>query len=281
LNKTRLAAASVLIAAALASCKSGSDKVATFGPSTTRSTDTTEVTLPGAASSTSRSGINKTTTSLNPATLVKETGTTALSTKPNTDHLAMPRPGRYAYRDTVSGGNHPGESDMHFDISVNGQVVRVQQSQVLTNGGATYYEETHRSDGLFLTNSVIAGNSCAWSPPAASLPQAVIDGGTASTKSVCSVKLGAPTYNFNLAIDLAFKRLRTVSIGGKEYRCIDITRRRVFTNSEGTETVDATDTYAFALGLRIATDEHVVAESADKRQRNDFNHKTLLTALPS
>lgn len=269
------------MAAALASCKSGDDKVATFGSSTTRSTDTTEMTVPGATSSTSASGINKTTTSLTPATLVKETGTTALSTKPNTDHLSLPRPGSYAYRDTVSGGNHPGESDTHFDISVNGQVVRVQQSQVLTTGGATYYEETHRGDGLFLTNSVIASNNCAWSPPAASLPQAVVDGGTASTKSACSVNIGGTPYNFDLAIDLAFKRLRTVSIAGKEYRCIDVTRRRVFTNSEGTETVDATDTYAFALGLRIATDEHVVAESADKKQRNDFNHKTLLTALPS
>ena len=274
------------MAAALASCKGGDGKVSTFGSSTTRSTTTTTeatdattpdgspVTVPGATTT-----IKKTSTSLPPATLVKETGTTAVSTKPNTDHLALPKSGAYTFRDSVTGGSHPDESDRHFDISVNGQVVRMQQTQVASSGPASYYEETHRADGLFLTNSVISGSSCVWSPAAASLPQVVIDGGSLSTKSKCSAKVGATTYNFDLAIDVSFKRLRTVVIGGTEHRCIDITRRRVFTNAEGTETVDATDTYAFDLGIRIATDEHVVAKSST--DSNEFNHKTVLTSLPS
>ncbi len=261
------------MAAALASCKGG-DKVSTLGSSTTRSTNTTTADSAGDSTPGASTTVKKT-----PTTLLKQTGTTAVSTKPNTDHLALPKSGEYTFRDTTSGGTNPGERDTHFNFTVNGQVVRVQQSQVGTLRPASYYEDTHRGDGLFLTTSVIAGSSCAWSPAAASLPQSVIDGGTARTDSKCSAKIGAATYNFDLSIDLAFKRLRTVTIGSTEYRCIDITRRRVFTNADGTETVDSTDTYAFNLGMRISVDEHVVAKSGSTT--SDFRHKAVLTALPS
>jgi hypothetical protein len=281
-------AAAIVIAAALASCKSG-DKLSNLGTAPSRSTTTTTSTTianggtaadgsPLTSSAGGTTTIPKTATTLTPANLVKETGTTAVTTKPNTDHLALPKAGDYTFRDTKTDSNGTDAEDAQYAITVEGQTVRTERSG-LSAAGRSYFEETHRADGLFLTRSVLSGGSCAWSPAAASLPQSVIDGGNASTDSTCSTKIGTASYTFKLSVDLSFKRLRTVVIGGTEYRCIDITRHRVLTNDDGTETVDAVDTYAFKLGLRIEVSEQVVAKSGDKTSTH--THKAILTALPS
>ncbi|MEY2397148.1 MAG: hypothetical protein QOJ00_322 [Actinomycetota bacterium] len=275
MSKARVVMAVALIAVALASCKaggksSGLNAHTSADTSTTLSTDAASAS--GGATSTTASGGA-------PATVAGATDTTAITTKPDTDHLALPKPGDYTFRDSKSAGEGAGDRDTHFNLSVRGQVVRVQQTEIASTGPASYYEETHRREGLYLTNTVISGNSCAWFPSAASLPQSVIDGGKDTTKSTCSAQIGDTTYHFSLEINLAFKQLRTVVIAGTAYRCIDVTRHRVFTNADGSETVDATDTYAFKLGVRVATDEHVLAKSGTRS--SDYLHRVVLTALPA
>ena len=291
--------ATLLIAIVLTSCKSGG-KTATFDAAQANTTtsativenggttvdgepiiDDGDISIDGSSPVAKPVGgttsvLPKTATTLRPADLVKPTGTTVVETTPGTDSLSMPKAGRYVFRDTTTGPDH--EADFHYDISVNGPVVRLQQSELATTGPGSYYEETHTGDGLFLTNSVITGGSCMWSPPAASLPQSVIDGGTASTVSHCATKVGGKDYAFDLTVDLAFKRIRTVSINGTEYRCVDVTRRRVLKAGTLTETVDATDTYAFKLGLRIEVTEKV--NRKDGQDAKTYTHKSVLTALP-
>ena len=178
-----------------------------------------------------------TTTVVASTTTAPPTGAGPATTLATRDVLAMPKAGDYTFHDSVSGKN------LRYALSVGGTTVRLTE----TSTGAAY-DERHDPDGLWLVSSATSGGVCDWQPKVASLPQAVIDGGTVSTSSTCGPLTMTQT--------VTFKAFRTVTIDGVAQRCVDVTRHRVITGASTPLTADAVDTYAFALGVRVATDEH-------------------------
>lgn len=208
-----------------------------------------------------------------PAPALATTGTTSRAARP-TDALALPAPGDYRFRETITqdDGSPGRDGQVAFTVSSPAaQTVRVQQP----GPAQSYYEERHDDDGLWLTASALEFGVCRWSPKSASLPRSVIAGGTVTTTSTCEVDGLA----LRLETRVEFKAIRDVVIAGRTYRGIDVARRRELRNAESTIRSQAIDTYVFALGLRVATAEHSV--TTDDQGSRGTTRNLVLVSLPS
>ncbi len=201
---------------------------------------------------------------------VQPTGTTVVTSKPNVYKLAKPKTGVYGFRQVITpdDGSPKETSDIFFNLTSPdaNKLIRWQQSDA--SGAPTvssFYEESHDSNGLFLTMSTIdtPDNKCNWSPKSAELPQSVIDkiGEEVTTESECTVILNGEEEGFVLKTEIISKSIEQLSIGGKVYDCIKVERNRVLQTNGAKETSTAHDWYAFELGIRIKTSDHVTRET--------------------
>lgn len=234
----------------------------------------------GGTTNTTRSGSGTGTTD----TTFKTTGTTIVVPVPNRYRLALPKTGVYGFRQTIipdDGGSTNDDGVYYRYAGDGGQTVRIQSSDAqATSVAQDYFAETYTNEGLFLTDSALYGEPCVWSPRAISLPQSVIDGGPKVTsKSSCSTTVNNQPATFELEVTVAFKRLKTVRIGTKDYAAIDVTRHRVLKHAKETITSDAIDTYVFDLGIRVATSDHSTSE--DGKSVRGGTRNLVLTSIPS
>lgn len=215
-------------------------------------------------------------------TTLPTTGTTSVTAKPNVNRLQIPKTGVYTFRESLvqDDGGSGYEDDVLYRYAGDGQkTVRIQRSDASgTVLAEDYYAETYDTDGLYLVDSALYGDPCAWSPKAASLPQSVIDGGKVTTKSSCSTTINNQPATFELEVTIGFKRLKTIVFDGKDYLAIDVSRHRVLTHGNETITSDAIDTYAFALGIRVATSDHSISEDGKRVRASTRN--LVLVKLP-
>lgn len=206
------------------------------------------------------------------STYLVTTGTTSRTAEP-ADTFAFPKPGVYQFHDTVrpDDGSPGADKDSLFTYSSPApNVVRVQDGN-----SSGYYEERHDADGLWLITSQLSTGACRWDPKSALLPQKVIEGGSVSTTATCT----AGGLALQLETRVAFKVIRDITIAGRSYRAIDVTRHRVLSDGESTITSDAVDTYAFELGIRVATSEHTTTQT-DKAQ-SGLVRNLVLVSLPA
>ncbi len=211
-------------------------------------------------------------------TYLVTTGTTTRQPSPS-DALAFPTPGVYQFHDAVTPDDgSPGvDHDTYFQLSATAErTIRVEETD---QDGATKskgaYEERHDDDGLWLVGSALTGGVCRWSPKSASLPRRVVEGGSVTTAATCE----ANDVTLRLETKVSFKVIRDVTIAGRSFRALDVTRHRVLTDGTSTITSDAVDTYAFALGMRVALSEHTSNET--DTGITGFTRNLVLQSLPS
>jgi hypothetical protein len=211
-------------------------------------------------------------------TYLATTGTTTKKPAP-TDALGIPANGVYTFHETLvrDDGSEGADRDLGFTYSRSAPtVVRVTENN--PDGAprtGSYYEERHDDDGLWLATSAVSDGVCRWEPKSALLSRAVIEGGSTTTEASC--KAGETTLR--LTTTVAFRSVRQVTIGGKEYRCIDVTRNRVLTDGTTKITSQAVDTYSFELGMRVATSEHATTEAEESV--TGYTRTLILVSLPS
>jgi hypothetical protein len=194
------------------------------------------------------------------------------------DALGFPRAGTYAFHDRITpdDGSAKTDKDTYFTLSTNGTAVRVRESDKTgSTRSAAFYDERHDDDGLWLVASATSGGTCEWKPKVASLPLRVVEGGSVTTTSTCATDATTLT----MTTTVTFKALRTVAVNGQALRCIDVTRHRVLSDPSATVTSDATDTFSFALGIRIGTVEHTVTKAANAT--TGFTRNLVLVSPPS
>ena len=195
------------------------------------------------------------------------TGTTSLAASPGSYHLTLPVSGTYTYAETVTpdDGGSPRTRDVRFFLDVQSQRT-LKWQEVKADGSpasSDYYAERFTSGDLTLLVSAPGGKPCIWDPFAVSVLQSTIDGGTKTTSSTCNPagkKFDNPP---KLVSTVGFRRIRTVVIAGKSYKCVDVSRHRVLTVAGVKSTSDAVDTYAFDLGVRVATSDHTTTTKAN------------------
>lgn len=211
-----------------------------------------------------------------PTTALASTGTTSVTPSPD-DELARPKAGTYGFRETITAGNNkPSARDTFTTLRVTDRVVRVQETDSV--GAAkteAFYDERHDADGLWLVTSAVGDGTCTWTPKSAALPTKAIEGGSVSTTSTCKT----PEANLRLETTIAFKTVRNVTVAGRTLRCIDVTRRRELKDPTATITSEAVDTYAFELGMRIATAERTT--TATPTGSTSHTRNLVLVSLPS
>jgi hypothetical protein len=264
-----------LLALTMASCNSKGHRT-DAGSSSSHVTTTSTTSAAGAGGGAANTG---TTAAAGTKPTVSRVTTPAGAAPTGPNQLAMPKPGDYTFHDVVTRDGKDTVGDVKYALTTHGNTVRTQQKDAKGSAASAYFEEDHRPDGLFVTRSVLSTGSCEWSPPSPSLPQVVIDGGKASAHSTCSLRVNGKSFTFDLSIDLAFKAARECVIQGINSRCVDVTRHRVLKSGDAVETVDAMDTFALNLGLRVDVSETVSTQ--DRSSSEQHTHRATLTDLPA
>ncbi|MEY2468997.1 MAG: hypothetical protein QOF21_1695 [Actinomycetota bacterium] len=199
---------------------------------------------------------------------MQPTGTTVVTSKPNTFKLAFPKQGVYGFRETKTpdDGGTPKTRDLFYRLASPDQNTRIRWQEADAGGtpsSSEYYEETHLTDGLWLIGSTITteDNRCNWSPKSAELPQSIVDkiGQKVTTDSSCTAVINGKSAEFDLHTEVTSLRLEDLLIGGKKYTSIVVERNRVLTVGDARQTNTAHDWYVFELGIRVKTSDHLVA----------------------